>query len=250
MCLLAFDWQPNQHFILSANRDEFHQRPTLPLAAWTDEPNIIAGRDLKQGGTWLGINKQLRFAALTNVRALGAGPEHPPSRGELVSSFLLSAEDTDSTIKHLLAKAEQYAPFNLIAGDIKQLWYLTNYPSPRLERISAGTHSLSNAQLNTPWPKAELAQQQLQHWLTQPSDSQSLSLLLNRNQPFADEQLPNTGVGHAFEKLLSAQFIQSPNYGTRCSSGLILTAHEAQLTETSWDAEGKSTGMVYEKISA
>ena len=92
MCLLAFDWQPNQHLILSANRDEFHQRPTLPLAAWTDEPNIIAGRDLKQGGTWLGINKQLRFAALTNVRALGASPEHPPSRGELVSSFLLSAE--------------------------------------------------------------------------------------------------------------------------------------------------------------
>lgn len=248
MCLLAFDWQPNQHLILSANRDEFYQRPTLPLAAWSDEPNIIAGRDLEHKGTWLGVSKNLRFATLTNVRALGVGPNNPPSRGELVSLFLSSPDSPDLAIKQLLDRAELYAPFNFIAGDIRQVWYLTNYPEPRLESVKAGTHSLSNAQLDTPWPKAQLAQQQLEDWLKEPKDSHSLSLLLNRREPFADEQLPDTGVGHSFEKLLSAQFIQSPNYGTRCSTGLILYASEAFISETSWGSEGELTDVISKKI--
>lgn len=249
MCLLVFDWQPNQHFILSANRDEFYQRPTLPLAAWEDEPSIIAGRDLKHKGTWLGINKELKFASLTNVRVADAAPENPPSRGELVQLFLSSQDSSEVTLKRLLAKAGLYAPFNLIAGDLEQVWYLTNYPSPRLEAVPAGTHSLSNAQLNSPWPKAELAKQQLTNWLKEPQDSQSLSLLLNRRQPYPDEQLPNTGFSKSFERILSSQFILSPNYGTRCSTGLIISTTEAHISETSWTAGGRSTGVVNKSIS-
>ncbi len=245
MCLLAFDWQPNQHLILSANRDEFYQRPTLPLAAWSDEPNIIAGRDLD----WLGISKNLRFATLTNVRALGVGPSNPPSRGELVSLFLSSTDSPHVVIKQLLSQAEQYAPFNFIAGDIKQIWYLTNYPKPRLEVVTAGTYSLSNAQLDTPWPKAQLAQQQIKNWLKEPQDSQSLSLLLDRREPFTEDLLPKTGVGVELEKMLSAQFIQSPTYGTRCSTGLILYTSKAYISETSWDSYGKLANIVSERIS-
>lgn len=248
MCLITFDWQPNQHLILSANRDEFHHRAALPLAPWPDQPNIIAGRDLQHKGTWLGISKHLRFAALTNVRAPGVGPNNPPSRGELVSLFLLSTNSVPDTLQQLLNRAEQYAPFNLMAGDVEQLWYLTNYPCPRLEPISAGTHSLSNAQLDSPWPKAQLAQQQLTHWLKTPKDSLSLCSLLNRRQSFADNLLPNTGVEHALEKLLSAQFITSPSYGTRCSTGLILSPSSASISEISWSEEGKKIGSVSQQV--
>ena len=248
MCLITFDWQPGQHLILSANRDEFYQRAALPLAAWPDQPNIIAGRDLEHNGTWLGISKSLRFAALTNVRALGVGPKNPPSRGELVSLFLLSSDSIESTMQLFLNKAEQYAPFNFIAGNAQQLWYLTNYPSPRLEPISAGIHSLSNAQLDSPWPKAQLAQQQLHNWLKVPKDSLSLCSLLNQREPFPDELLPDTGVGYAFEKLLSSQFIHSPNYGTRCSSGLILSPLAASISEISWSENGKQTDLISKTI--
>lgn len=248
MCLLVFDWQPNQHLILSANRDEFHQRPTLPLAEWPDEPNIIAGRDLEHHGTWLGVSKSLRFATLTNVRAIGVGPNDPPSRGELVRLFLTSLESPEAALMQLLSKADQYAPFNFIAGDIKQVWYLTNYPKPHLEAVKPGIHSLSNAQLDTPWPKAQLAQQQIKTWLNDPQDSHSLSLLLDHREPFAEDMLPHTGIGTELEKLLSAQFIQSPSYGTRCSTGLILQASEGSINEISWGADGETTDIIHNKI--
>lgn len=249
MCLITFDWQPNQHLILSANRDEFYKREALPLAPWPDQPSIIAGRDLEQNGTWLGISKNLRFAALTNVRALNVGPSNPPSRGELVSLFLLNPSNMEEALQQVLSTAEQYAPFNFIAGNAQQLWYLTNYPSPRLEHVSAGIHSLSNAQLDSPWPKAQLAQQQLQNWLKEPEDSLSLCSLLNRREPFADELLPETGVSYAFEKLLSAQFIHAPGYGTRCSTGLILRPTAASISEISWSEKGKQIDLASENIT-
>lgn len=249
MCLLAFDWQPNQHLILTANRDEFYQRPTLPLAQWTDNPDIVAGRDLQHKGTWLGINKNLSFATLTNVRAPDKGPANPPSRGELVSLFLSSKDSSEDTLNHLLSRAALYAPFNLVAGDINQVWYLTNYPRPKLERVTAGTHSLSNAQLDSPWPKALLAQEQLQDWLKAPSSSDSLSTLLCRREQYADSLLPNTGFSKSFERLLSSQFIQSPNYGTRCSTGLILTKVHAEITETNWDSRGLLKGKVSKTVA-
>lgn len=246
MCLIVFYWQPGKELLLSANRDEFYARKAAPLQQWQDHPNIYAGRDLSQGGTWLGVNQQRSFAALTNVRALGVGPKNPPSRGELVQQFLNSGLSAQEFSQQLLAKAHEYAPFNLLICDQQQLWYLSNYPKTNSFAVSSGTHVLSNAQLDIFWPKAELACNQLNQQLNQDDiTTEKLALLLNHRQTFADEQLPNTGVGLELERMLSAQFIQSENYGTRCSTGVILTPQKACITEISWDNQGTQTGSQY-----
>lgn len=241
MCLIVLDWQPGQSLSLSANRDEFFKRPSAPLCNWSDHPSVIAGRDLEQGGTWLGINKQGQWAALTNVRAPGIGPLEPRSRGHIVSDYLQQSLDPLSYAQTLLASAEQYAPFNLLVGDWQQLYYLSNYPDRRLEAVAPGIHALSNAQLDSPWPKAQLAQAQLQKWLKQPDSARSLANLLNRRHPFADNELPDTGVGLVWERLLSAQRILAPGYGTRCSTGLILRAAQAEISEISWSEDGQAS---------
>lgn len=245
MCLIVFDWQPNQRLVLSANRDEFFNRAAAPLAVWQDVPEIIAGRDLSQGGTWLGLNQtNLSFAALTNVRVLGVAPENPPSRGELVRDFLTSQQSAALWSQEFLSKAAAYAPFNLLVCDGVQLWYVTNYPTPSCTLVSPGIHALSNAQLDSPWPKAELAKQQLSQWLAANKDCASLAGLLSRRETFADDLLPHTGVALEWERLLSAQFIKANGYGTRCSTGLLLTPKQAEIYEMSWDINGQPTDQV------
>lgn len=241
MCLIVFHWQPGKQLVVSANRDEFYQRDAAPLSQWSDYPNIYAGRDLSQGGTWLGVNQHHRFAALTNVRAFGVSPSNPPTRGELVQQFLNSGSSAQDFSQQLSQRAHHYAPFNLILSDTQQLWYISNYPTINFYEVTPGTHVLSNAQLDVMWPKAELACNQLNQWLTQPQDLDKLASLLNHQQIFMDEQLPNTGVGLEMERLLSAQFIRSENYGTRCSTGVMITPTQAKITEITWDKQGTET---------
>lgn len=238
MCLLVLHWQPNERLVLSSNRDEFFRRASTPLHDWPDQP-IIAGQDLEQGGTWLGANKQGFFAALTNVRAPQAGPSQPISRGQLVKDCLLNTAPIAPFLETIKEKAAQYAPFNLLYGTVHELWYLTNYPQIELRHLSAGIHYLSNAALNTPWPKALLAKEQLQYWLQQPINLKSLAQLLQHRAAFADELLPNTGVGIEWERILSSQFIQSADYGTRCSTALILTHNHLSMHEITWDSSGR-----------
>lgn len=240
MCLIAFDWQPGARLVLTANRDEFFQRPSAPLSAWEDQPLIIAGRDLQQGGTWLGVSRDYRVAALTNVRAPGIGPAQPRSRGHLVSQYLSQPASPADYARTLQQHAQEFAPFNLLLGDQQQLWYLSNYPHWRCEPLPAGLYGLSNAARNTPWPKTRLARQQLQQWLQQPTDALSLARLLNRREPFADHELPATGVPLEWERWLSAQFIQAPGYGTRCSTGLWLDKRGIGMAEISWDETGQA----------
>ena len=241
MCLIVLHWQPGEQLYVSANRDEFYQRQASPLGQWDDYPTLYAGRDLNQGGTWLGINQARHFAALTNVRVMGVEPPNPPSRGELVTQFLTGNQSADEFSQTLLERATDYAPFNLLISDQQQLWYISNYPKANRQEVPAGTHVLSNAQLNIAWPKTELARNQLNHWLNSNKDIEELALLLKHSYPFADEQLPDTGVGLPLERLLSAQFIRSDNYGTRCSTGMILTPKRAELLEVTWDAEGQES---------
>src|SRR5690606_5030349 len=165
MCLIASAWHPGERLVLTANRDEFCQRPSAPLSVWEEQPQIIAGRDLQQGGTWLGVNRDYRVAALTNVRAPGAGPAQPRSRGHLISQYLSQPASPADFAQTPQPQAQEFAPFNLLLGDRQQLWYLSNYPHWRCEALPAGLYGLSNASLNTPWPKTRLAQQQLQQWL-------------------------------------------------------------------------------------
>ena len=243
MCLIVFDWQPGQRLILSANRDEFFRRASAPLSVWEEYPHVIAGRDLEQGGSWLGVSRDYRYAALTNVRAPGAGPAEPRSRGHLVSSFLTGHDSPQTYAQRLLGCASEFAPFNLLVGDREQLWYLSNYPQLRCELLPAGLHGLSNATLNTPWPKTQRAKQQLQYWLQQPGELPTLATLLHEQTLAADHELPSTGVPLEWERRLSAQFIRAPGYGTRCSTALWLDAAGAGICEISWNEAGEAAAQ-------
>ena len=233
MCLIVFDWRPGEdHWLrLSANRDEFFKRPTQAMHAWPEQPGLWAGKDLEQGGTWMGVTESGRWSALTNVRVLGVGPEEPRSRGELVLHYLISSMSPDLWLNTI--DSDEYAPFNLLLGNKEELWYLTNYPERHAERLDPGLYSLSNASLNSPWPKAELARQQLSEHA-----GDELAGLLSRREVWPDEQLPDTGVPLAWERMLSAQFISAPGYGTRCSTGIHATGSQLALQEITWDESG------------
>ncbi|WP_419812230.1 NRDE family protein [Bacterioplanoides sp.] len=245
MCLIAFDWQAEkQQLVLVANRDEFYQRPSQALHPWPEYPALYAGKDLQQGGTWLGVTQQRRFAALTNIRAPGHDPEQPLSRGNLVLDFLTSELNAETWLQQLASTAQRYGLYNLICFDGTNLWYSHNHPEFHYQKLSSGLYGLSNAHLNTPWPKTELAKQQLAAWQHQTAEPVPADLL-NRRLPFADEQLPQTGVPLAWEQLLSSQFILSPQYGTRCSTSLHITSQQLIINEILWQDSGEQQQITH-----
>lgn len=244
MCLIVFAWRPGHALplIVAANRDEFYARPSLPLAQWAESPQVYAGRDLEAGGTWLGIGADGRFAALTNIR----DPHQPParkSRGELVSRFLAGSQPIDDYLADVNGRSIEYAGFNLLLGTRDALWhYNANQSAPT--QLQAGVYGLSNAGLNTPWPKLLKARAALTEVLDDPRP-QALLALLNDPQTAAFADLPNTGVGLATESLLSSVFIASPSYGTRASTALIVHADGSRLmVERSFGPLGGRLGEV------
>ncbi|MDN6856507.1 NRDE family protein [Pseudomonas sp. CAN2814] len=244
MCLIVFAWRPDHAtpLIVAANRDEFYARPTLPLAAWEDHPGVHAGRDLEAGGTWLGVAPDGRFAALTNVRDPGQ-PVGKHSRGELVATFLQGRQAPLEYLQKVARRAADYSGFNLLVGDRSQLCYFNPRVGPPVA-VAPGVHGLSNAALNTPWPKLIKARSALDSALEQP-DTGSLLALLRDNQQPGDAELPETGVGLATERLLSSVFIASANYGTRASTALIVHADgRRELLEHSFGPSGARLGEV------
>ncbi len=221
MCLIVFAWRPGHALplIVAANRDEFYARPTQALAAWEDAPGVYAGRDLEAGGTWLGVGPQGRFAALTNIREPGQ-PLGSRSRGELVAAYLQGTLSVTAYLEQVASRRGLYSGFNLLAGNHHQLAYLNaRQGMPRL--LQPGTYGLSNAGLDTPWPKLIKARSGLER-LLDAADPQRLLELLADDAPAADAELPETGVGMATEKLLSSVFIASQTYGTRASTVLMV----------------------------
>lgn len=248
MCLIVFAWRPAhpQPLILAANRDEFYARPTLPLAQWEEAPHIYAGRDLEAGGTWLGITADGRFAALTNIRDPGQ-PLGRRSRGELVARFLSGSLSIDDYLREVAGRSAEYAGFNLLVGNREQLHFL-NAANSGPQRLKAGVYGVSNAGLDTPWPKLLKAKAALSGQLDEP-DPQALLQFLADPEAAADAELPNTGVGLATEKLLSSVFIASPNYGTRASTVLIVNADGSRrLIERSFGPYGGRLGEVAVEI--
>ena len=154
MCLILFAYRslPDYRLVLAANRDEFYDRPTRHVAFWDDAPEILAGRDLKAGGTWMGITKKGRFAAITNYRDSGMTIENAPSRGDLVKDFLIGKSRPHDYLESLQNKGQDYNGFNLIIGDGNELFYYSNRDG-NIHNIEPGVHGLSNHLLNTPWPK-------------------------------------------------------------------------------------------------
>jgi uncharacterized protein with NRDE domain len=224
MCLIVFakDVHPKYKLIFAANRDEFYIRPSEQAEFWTEYPDLLAGRDLQAGGTWLGITKQGRFAAITNFRDLKNLKNDAPSRGNLTLNFLTSDISPEDYYLKLRSTLNEYNGFNLLIGYIDELFYLSNM-TDGLKKIEAGIHGISNAVLDTPWPKVEKGKQQLKNLLQQ-DDIHAFEVIdiLKNSTPAKDEDLPDTGIGLELERMLSSIFIKSAKYGTRCSSVLMV----------------------------
>jgi len=241
MCLLSFNWQPSSQtpLTLVANRDEFHQRPALPAQFWPEYPHLLAGKDLTAGGTWLGVTQQGYFAALTNVRQLPSEHQGDISRGQLVLDYLIDEPDPQVYLAQIHQQGQRYDGFNLILGNRQQCWYYTNHQSSGPTQLSPGLYGLSNAALDTPWPKLNAAKQHLESWLGR-SDPQRRALhsLLQDPATYPQALQPDTGIGQPWETLLSSAFIVSDHYGTRASSALQIHDDRIQFTEASYDKKG------------
>ena len=246
MCLLlvAHDAHPVYRLIVAANRDEYHARPSLPADRWQDSPGILGGRDLESSGTWLAIHESGRFAAVTNVRTghvVGSGTR---SRGLIVTDFLYENASAPAFTASLASKALDYNGFNLLAHDGTYLtWYSNQADEPHT--LDAGIYTLSNAQLDTRWPKTE--------WLRTGFDSvmndhdgdpvPGLLDLLRKAERASDDVLPDTGVGRDMESVLSAIFIEGSRYGTRCSTVVTIDrGNHIRFCERRFDSSGHCTG--------
>jgi uncharacterized protein with NRDE domain len=226
MCLILFAHQasPRYRLVVAANRDELYDRPTAPAAFWSDAPGVLAGRDLREGGTWMGITRAGRFAAVTNYREMPLVRDGKRSRGHLVAGFLRSASAPDAYADELAREGQEYNGFNLLVGDGASLAYVSNRGAGPLV-LSPGVYGLSNALLDTAWPKVVRGKQALAGALTGPAgelEGRLFEALADRSVA-ADPLLPETGVGTERERALSAAFIVTPQYGTRCSTVLIVT---------------------------
>lgn len=225
MCLilLNIDSTPDHSLTLIANRDEFHSRPARPLNFWKTSPHILAGKDLEAGGTWMGVNKKGRFAALTNFRDMASLKSVSPSRGEIIPDLLSSESPIPDFLKELDKTGADYNGFNLLTGEKGYIYWYSNQ-SREVICLPPGIHGLSNHLMNTPWPKVEKGKEKLKDCIDRnTTQTQALfEVLTDQHRPH-DRLLPETGIGIEWERILSPVFIQSPNYGTRCST--ILKIH-------------------------
>lgn len=224
MCLIALHHDPDGPVVLRliANRDEFHDRPTMPLAEWPDFQGVVGGRDLQAGGSWLAAHRRGRVAALTNVRdPFLTGAADSPSRGHLVTTAL-NTDDLPGWLEQLASgDAMAYAGFNLLVGDGQQLWHLhRGRAGIELNSLPPGLHALSNANLNTTWPKLVRVRQALAHSLESGDWPTTALAAFADEQLAADSELPDTGMGIAVERQLSAAFIRGQHYGTRATTCL------------------------------
>jgi len=246
MCLILLAWQthPGYPLVIAANRDEFHDRPTASAKFWDDAPDLLAGRDLKAGGTWLGVTRTGRFAALTNFRDPQQIKPAAPSRGDLVSGFLRSGENPIDYLSRLEQSAQAYSGFSLLCGDGETISCYSNC-SGRPHTLAPGIYGLSNHLLDTPWPKVAQGKSALVQAMNALPATQPLFALLRDGTQATDEALPQTGVSLEWERLLSAAFINSPGYGTRSSTIVVMNrARRVRFDEISWSVTGDEQGRV------
>ncbi|HEY0589782.1 MAG TPA: NRDE family protein [Pseudoduganella sp.] len=256
MCLIVFAWQvvPGVPLIAAANRDEFFDRDTRPAAPWPDAPHIYAGRDLKAGGSWMGITRPggagappaagaglagpSRFAAITNVRNPQEHNPLAPSRGQLVADFLAGAMTAQEYVAQIAPRAAEFNGFNLVLCDGKELVWYSNKGNddPRNGKpLEPGIYGLSNALLDSAWPKVLKTKAQFASLLCLGAPEDAYFEMLSDTTRAPDMRLPETGVPLELERLLSAVKIESPNYGTRSSTVVKLYSdapaelHEVQI---------------------
>jgi uncharacterized protein with NRDE domain len=247
MCLLVFAWNahPRYRLIFAGNRDEFHDRAAAAMQWWSDEPSILAGRDLKAGGTWLGLSRSGRFGVVTNYRDMQRPVADAPSRGGLITQWLTSTTPSRTFALDLEPRADKFAGFNLLVADEQEMTYASNRAPEFVRSLAGGIYGLSNHLLDTPWPKLERTRTHFARLVARREPAlDELELMLADRQPAADDQLPHTGLPRERERLLSAPFIVDAQYGTRCTT-LVLIDRTGRTTvrERRFDSTGRSTGM-------
>lgn len=251
MCLAAFALNAHPRFplVIAANRDEFFARAAAPMAWWRDQPDVLAGRDLSAGGTWFGLSRAGRLALLTNVREPGRQTPGAPSRGGLVVDWLAASRGAGDFAAGL---ADGYNGFNLITGDVaRNTWHWISNRAPAPQPLADGVHGLSNAALDTPWPKTQGLKSALAEALSSAVSAgdlmERLLAALADATPAADADLPDTGVGLERERLLSPRLVRMADparpqlaaYGTRCATVLVREAGGAtRIVERSLTPEG------------
>ncbi len=246
MCLLVFacDFHPRYRLIFAGNRDEFHDRPAAAMAWWDDHPQILGGRDLQAGGTWLAVSRRSRFGVVTNFRDMQRPQPGAPSRGLLITNYLTGETDGRAFMNRLRATAADYGGFNLLLADEQGMTYASNRAPEFSRGLTAGIHGLSNHLLDTPWPKLEVTRGRFERLIASEEPRfEELFEMLSDRVPAPDHGLPDTGVGPEWERLLSSPFIVSDRYGTRCSTVVrIDRGGRVEIRERRFDAAGRISG--------
>lgn len=242
MCLITFSYKvhPAYKLIVAANRDEFYQRPTRKAQFWEEEqlPDVLAGKDLKANGTWMGVSKTGKWGALTNFRDPSNIKDNAPTRGDLVLDFLKSDISEQEYLQEVQKKAEEYNGFNLLIGDKDSVFHFSN-ENNLITEIKPGIHGVSNALLDTPWPKLDHAKKALTDVTSKEAFSkEDLFTILKNSETAPDDKLPSTGIPYEWEKAVSSIFIKTDNYGTLCST-LLLVDYEgnAEFIERRYDSK-------------
>ena len=243
MCVLAlaFRSHPRWPLVLAGNRDELHARPAAPLARWQDAPEVLGGRDLEGGGTWLGVSEAGRLAVVTNLRGFGPPAPEAPSRGLLARDILLGRG------RYATVDCEELAafnPMNLIVVQDGEVRFLTNRPSAAIRPLQPGIYGLSNGDLDAPWPKTRRLKAALSAWLDSDNDLSGalFEALADETRP-PDAELPSTGLDVERERLVSSVFLRGEVYGTRCSTVVRVDgAGEGEILERRFGPGGELLG--------
>jgi uncharacterized protein with NRDE domain len=251
MCLIVFAWNPGgaQRLVVAANRDEFHARPAAPATFWDDAPQVLAGRDLQARGTWLGVTRAGRFAAVTNVRdpQPGTGMPAPRSRGDLTREFLEGRQSPAQFAAALARGNADFDGFNLLIADDSELWYVHGgrRSHSHAQPLAAGVFGLSNASLDVPWPKVRRARARLEALLPRlpHADHDALAQCVADRRLASEKELAGQGLEGEMARRLSAQFIVTPRYGTRCTTTLQIDGRgSGSFRELRFDAAGRESG--------
>ena len=257
MCLLVLAWRmhPRYRLIVAANRDEYHARPTAPMAVWRDAPDMLAGRDLSALGTWLAVDRQRRFGIITNFRDVQARRPDAPSRGGLIPEWLQQASAPESFLRQLEPGAQRYAGFNLLLNGADSLNYASNR-APKFSRaLEPGVYGLSNLLLDTPWPKLTRVRAEFEQWLAEQSatayaappeaaDARLFGMLADRTRSLPDARAGARPLPPEWAEVLSSPFVVHPLFGTRCST-LAMIGYDGSLhlQERRFDAQGEAVGQ-------
>lgn len=240
MCLIFFaiNHHPEYKLIVAGNRDEFYNRKTAPAEFWAEYPHVLGGRDLEAMGTWLAMTRAGRISMLTNYRHVANLKARAPSRGKLVSDYLIGSDSPHAYLESIAQMGHLFNGFNLITGTADALWYYSNYGAG-VRHLAEGTFGLSNHLLDTPWPKVKKGKTEFERILASRSvASESLFQLLLDEEIAPDEALPSTGLPLERERALSSMFIKTPDYGSRCSTVIMINRkNEVLFTERVFDLE-------------